>query len=80
MINLRRYISPYNGKRYLLNKNTLEIHDLDKETPFCKIDEIRPEHVYNCGSYEEAKIYAFMVLNTNDENGCHYCLPEKDNG
>lgn len=29
-----------NTKRYLGNKNTIEVHDLDRETTQCQIDEI----------------------------------------
>lgn len=76
---MRRNNPPYNGKRYVLNKNTCEVHDLDKETSNCRINEIKTQHVYNCDSYEEAQIYAIMLLSRNT-NGCHYCLPQKDNG
>lgn len=75
---MRRYTSPFNGKRYLLNKNTGEIHDLDRETSRCLIDEIKPEHIFNCDSYEEAVVFSSMLnLRRND---CAYCMPEKNNG
>ena len=71
---MRRYRAPFNGNRYVLNRNTGEIHDLDNETPQCRIDEIRPEHVLNCVSLEDAQLRkAFMGL-YND--GCYYCLPQ----
>lgn len=35
---MRRSQTPFNGKRFLLNINTGEIHDLDNETAECKID------------------------------------------
>lgn len=53
---MRRCNSPFNGKQFVLNKNTGEIHDLDHETPQCQIDEIKPEHVFNCDTYTEAVI------------------------
>ena len=42
---MRRSQTPFNGKRFLLNINTGEIHDLDNETAECKIDKIKPEHI-----------------------------------
>lgn len=38
---MRRNYPPYNGKRFLLNLSTNEIHDLDFETKNCQIDEIK---------------------------------------
>lgn len=72
---MRRYKTPFNGNRYVLNRNTGEIHDLDNETANCRIDEIKPEHIMNCISLEDAQIRrAFMGLPCD---GCYYCLPEK---
>lgn len=76
---MRRGISPYNGQQFVLNKNTLEVHNLDKETQLCRIDEIKPEHVYNCDSYDSALLYSAMMLHKNC-NGCAYCMPEKNTG
>ena len=76
---MRRYNAPYNGLCFVLNKSTGEIHDLDNEKPQCQIDEIKPEHVYNCDSYEAAYMHAVMV-EQKTYNGCHYCNPSKDNG
>ncbi len=76
---MRRFNPPFNGNRYVLNKNTGEIHDLDNESSDCKIDKIHPEHVMNCASYEDAWLRA-KLLGCPDPNGCHYCLPAKDNG
>lgn len=42
---MRRYRSPFNGKRYIGNKNTMEVHDLDNEKAACQIDEIKTEHI-----------------------------------
>lgn len=74
---MRRYKSPFNGNRYVLNTFTGEIHDLDNETVNCQIDEIKPEHVYNCVSYEQACLRAVMV-DQHGFNGCYYCMPSKD--
>lgn len=76
---MRRHHTPYNGQRYVLNKNTGEIHDLDNESNSCKIDNIKTKHVYNCNTYEEAQLHAIMVDQIKT-NGCYYCNSEKDNG
>lgn len=76
---MRRHNSPFNGNRYILNKSTGEIHDLDCETPQCQIDEMNPTNIINCMSYEDACVRAgFMGMCR--VNGCHYCNPSKDNG
>lgn len=36
----RRYGPPLHGKRFCGNTNKKEVHDLDKETTQCQIDEI----------------------------------------
>ncbi len=76
---MRRYIKPFNGNRYVLNKSTGEIHDLDNEQALCHIDEMDPNNVVNCVTYEDAVLRAIM-LNSKNPNGCHYCLISKDNG
>ena len=55
---MRRSQTPFNGKRFLLNINTSEIHDLDNETAECKIDKIKPEHIRMDNSYMSCLIYA----------------------
>ena len=77
---MRRYNSPFNGNRYVLNKATGEIHDLDYETPQCQIDKINPDNVLNCASYEDAVLRATFLSLDGGANGCHYCNPSKDNG
>lgn len=76
---MRRYETPFNGKRYLLNKNTGEIHDLDNETNLCHIDSIKPEHIMMDDSYMGCLIAAAMLCPDRKTNGCYYCLNEKDN-
>ena len=75
---MRRYNAPYNGLRFVLNKSTGEIHDLDNEKPQCQIDEIKPEHVYNCDSYSMAQVARAFL--SQKINGCYYCNPSKDKG
>lgn len=45
---MRRPYYPYNGKRFIGNTNTNQVHDLDNEDARengCQIDEIKIEHV-----------------------------------
>jgi len=77
---MRRYDAPFNGKRFLFNKNTGEIHDLDNEDSQCQINKINHEHIYMADTYEEAQIHSILVENSNNPNGCYYCIPSKDNG
>lgn len=76
---MRRSNPPFNGKRYLLNKNTGEIHDLDNETTSCQIDDIKHEHIHMDVSYMNCLIFAKMYGCPNS-NGCFHCFKEKDNG
>ena len=75
---MRRYNAPYNGSRFVLNKSTSEIHDLDNEKTQCQIDEIKSEHVYNCDSYSMAQVARAFL--SQKINGCYYCNPSKDKG
>lgn len=59
--------------RYLLNKNTCEVHDLDNEKAGCRIDEIQQHHIEWFDDLEAA-------LKRQEEvclirNGCAHCLP-----
>lgn len=74
---MRRFQPPFNGKRYLLNINTGEIHDLDNESDNCQIDEINPEHIRMESSYMSCLISSKM-LGCPNGNGCFYCLRDKD--
>ena len=62
---LRNYWS-YSGKRYLGNTNTNEVHDLEKEKPGCKIDDIRVQHIKMFVSFEDAKKEKF--------DNCAHCI------
>lgn len=76
---MRRYQSPFAGKRYILNRNTHEVHDLDCETASCKIDEIKSAHIYSCDTYIEAAS-ASIMLDKSVCNGCAFCMPQKNTG
>ena len=68
---MRRPYYPYDGKRYIGNTNTNQVHDLDNEDTRengCQIDEIKIEHVrtFSPDSLEEGHREGF-------EN-CDKCL------
>ncbi|WDU82290.1 hypothetical protein [Caloramator sp. Dgby_cultured_2] len=65
---MRRYQWPFNGKRFIGNTNTNEVHDLDNEKSGCKIDQINPLHVktFDPDTLSEAKRQGF--------DNCAYCI------
>lgn len=65
---MRRYSSPFNGKQYIGNTNTNEVHDLDNEKTNCKINEIKHEHVktFIPDTHSEAK--------RQDFDNCAHCI------
>lgn len=71
---MRREQAPFNGKQFILNQTTGEIHDLDRETPRCAIDEAEPEQLFACDTYAEAVLFASVLGITR--NGCAHCMPE----
>ena len=77
---MRRHYSPFNGKQFILNTNTGEIHDLDNESDSCKIENISPEHIHSGNSYMDMQIAAAILCPNCRANGCYYCLKSKDNG
>ncbi|MFR0781386.1 MAG: hypothetical protein ACLSH8_17540 [Zhenhengia sp.] len=70
---MRRYGYPYNGKRYLLNTNTKEVHDLDNESHYCYINDIKLEHVKMFDNLNDALCFPYSTIREND--GCYWCLP-----
>ena len=77
---MRRNYPPFNGKRFILNTNTGEIHDLDCETDSCKINDINPSHICSDNTYERSLIAAAILCPHKHANGCYYCLKNKNNG
>ncbi len=75
---MRRYYAPYLGRRYLLNKRTNELHDLDNETANCQIDEIDTSNIEMFDTFLKAQI--FIAFHTNPVNGCYWCMKEHDKG
>lgn len=66
----RRYQSPFNGKRYIGNINSNEVHDLDNEDRDgpCHIDLIKDENVktFSPDSHSQAKREGF--------DNCAHCI------
>ena len=75
---MRRTNAPYNGKQFILNKSTGEIHDLNRESPLCCIDKIDPDHIFACDTYAEAVLFSSVIGITR--NGCQHCMPERNRG
>lgn len=73
-----RNIPPFNGKRFLLNMNTNEIHDLLNEKTACKIDEISYDHIQMFDTLDEATVY--LIFRNKPLNGCYHCLKAIDKG
>jgi hypothetical protein len=71
---MRRTEAPFNNKQFILNKSTGEIHDLDRESPLCCIDEIDADNIFACDTYAEAVLFASVFDITR--NGCAHCIPE----
>lgn len=66
---MRRTSSPFNGKRYCLNKNTGVAHDLDNEKVQCEINKIKTEHVFTSDYY-----YTDIKSHQDYKEDCDYCL------
>lgn len=64
----RRQRAPFNGKRFIGNTNTNEVHDLDNEKAGCKIDLITVSHIktFIPDSHEQAKREKF--------DNCAHCI------
>lgn len=75
---MRRNYPPYNGKRFLLNLSTNEIHDLDQETKNCQIDEIKSFNLMMFDTMQEAQIH--LSFAGKEKNGCYWCNKSFDKG
>ena len=64
----RRYNFPFNGKQFIGNTNTNEVHNLDNEQTSCNINLIKVEHVktFSPDTYSEAKRMRF--------DNCAHCI------
>ncbi len=71
----RRYESPYDGKQYLVDQSTGQIHDLDHEDTSengCKIDKIAIADVLMLDNESEVIIHVSSLW--DDYLGCTKCL------
>lgn len=75
---MRRTEAPFNGKRFILEKNTGKIHDLERETESCRIGEINTDDIMSCDTYAEAVLFASVMGIERD--GCAHCMPERHRG
>lgn len=64
-----RYNDPYNGERFLLNKKTKEIHDLENESSLCHINDIKYE---NLKMIDNADDMVYMCQYEGFD-GCYWC-------
>jgi len=71
---MRRNYAPFNGKQYLLNQNTKEVHDLDNENTNCQINEIKSDHIKMFDDVSAALNYPNTYTRNND--GCKHCLSQ----
>lgn len=64
----RRHGAPAYGKQFIGNRNTKEVHDLNKEETNCKINEIKSGHVVTFipDTLETAKAQGY--------DNCKHCI------
>ena len=63
----RRFTGHMNGERYLGNKNTTEVHDLDNEQTNCQIDEI-------IAAGNDVPFQTHQAAKTAGYDNCAYCI------
>ncbi|MBT3304414.1 hypothetical protein HN592_03355 [Candidatus Woesearchaeota archaeon] len=52
--------------KYLGNKNTMEVHDIDNEKKQCQLNEIKEEHKEGFYTLQQAHAAGF--------DNCHWCI------
>ena len=65
---MRRYGSPYNGRKYIGNSNTKEVHNLDNEQTNCQINEIKSDHIVTFNPDSQS------VANSDGYDNCAHCI------
>ena len=68
----KRYDPPLYGKRFCGNTNKREVHDLDKETVQCKIDEI-----IAAGHARTFVPDALEQAHSEGYDNCYYCIENR---
>jgi hypothetical protein len=66
----RRYKLPYKGRKYLADKNSKVIHDLDKESRKCQIDTIKVEDLEMLDSIFDVR----YLIKNQGYSTCSCCL------
>lgn len=66
-----RYEEPFDGKRFLANKRSKEIHDLENSSSMCNIDNISEKNILMIESENEV----VDLCHSEGYNGCYWCLP-----
>lgn len=64
-----RYNLPYDGMRYIGDKDSKLIHDLDNESSLCYINNISEEKIIMLESEDDVQI----LCETENYRGCHWC-------
>lgn len=70
-----RYNEPFNGERFLLNKDTNEIHDLSNESSLCHIEDMNVKNIEMI-ELEDDMIY---LCQQKGCNGCYWCNSSYNN-
>jgi hypothetical protein len=69
---VRRLNAPYFGKRYIGSSETKILHDMDRETPKCKIDAI---------ARKDIQMFEWLSIPLDmDYKGCAYCMADYKEG
>lgn len=65
-----RYQFPFDGKRFLLNKSTHQIHDLENESTMCHINDVNLEDIQMYDTENEI----IDIVTYDEYDGCYWCL------
>lgn len=68
---MRRYEGLSCGQKFLGNKTTKEVHDLNNEKIQCQIDLI-------IGNHDEAIFYTLQSAHDSGYNNCKFCIGDKE--
>jgi len=64
---MRRFNGISRGQRFLGNKNTKEVHDLDNQKNQCQIDKIINAH-------DNVPFYTLQSAHDSGYDNCAYCI------
>jgi len=63
------------GFRYVINKNTMEIHDLKNVQTNCKLTVMSNKNKSYCNKSKKEELMRDTL-----HDGCRWCLPSENNG